>query len=98
MVRIALTGGIGTGKTHLSKHFVEMGIPVFYADEEAKKLYSEPEVIRFFSSTFGDVVISDGKIDFKKLSSLIFSDENARIRVNQYIHPLLFERFYQWEE
>lgn len=98
MVRIALTGGIGTGKTHLSKHFVEMGIPVFYADEEAKKLYSEPEVIRFFSSTFGDVVISDGKIDLKKLSDLIFSDENARIRVNQYIHPLLFERFYQWEE
>ena len=47
MVRIALTGGIGTGKTHLSKHFVEMGIPCFYADEEAKKLYSEPEVIRF---------------------------------------------------
>ena len=96
MVKIALTGGIGTGKTHLSKHFVEMGIPVFYADEEAKKLYSEPEVILFFSTTFGDLVISDGKIDLKKLSDLIFSDEKARMQVNQYIHPLIFKRFNQW--
>lgn len=96
MIKIVLTGGIGTGKTHLSKHFIEMGIPVFYADEEAKKLYSEPEVIRFFSTTFGDIVLSDGKIDFKKLSDLIFSDEKARAQVNQYIHPLLFEHFNQW--
>ena len=41
MLKIALTGGIGTGKTYLSKHFVEMGIPVFYADEEAKKIIAE---------------------------------------------------------
>ena len=46
MYRIALTGGIGTGKTYLSSHFIEMGIPVFYADDEAKKLYADPQFLQ----------------------------------------------------
>ena len=66
MLKIALTGGIGTGKTYLSKHFVEMGIPVFYADEEAKKLYNLPEVIQFFLTSFGDAVFTNQCLDFQK--------------------------------
>jgi dephospho-CoA kinase len=41
MLKIGLTGGIGTGKTYLSTHFRDMGVPVYYADDEAKKLYRQ---------------------------------------------------------
>ncbi|HNX22300.1 MAG TPA: dephospho-CoA kinase [Bacteroidales bacterium] len=96
MLKIALTGGIGTGKTYLSKHFVEMGIPVFYADEEAKKLYNLPEVIQFFHSNFGEAVFTNQNLDFQKLASVVFSHQEFRLLVNKFIHPLVFEKFEEW--
>jgi len=96
MLKIALTGGIGTGKTYLSKHFVEMGIPVFYADEEAKKLYNLPEVIQFFLTSFGDAVFTNQSLDFQKIAQFVFSNEESRLMVNNYIHPLVFKKFEEW--
>ncbi len=96
MLKIVLTGGIGTGKTYLSKHFLDMGIPVFYADEEAKKLYSEPEVIKFFNNRFGESVFTNQQLDFHKLAQIVFSDPLLRFEVNQYIHPLVFQKFESW--
>lgn len=96
MLKIVLTGGIGTGKTYLSKHFIDMGIPVFYADEEAKKLYNDPEVIQFFYHRFGESIFSNQKLDFLKLANLVFSDPALRLEVNQYIHPLVFQKFEKW--
>ena len=63
MYKIALTGGIGTGKTYLSTHFIEMGIPVFYADAEAKKLYSEPRFLQRIRESFGEEVFTPGRPD-----------------------------------
>lgn len=96
MLKIALTGGIGTGKTYLSKHFVEMGIPVFYADEEAKKLYNLPEVIQFFRTNFGEAVFTNQSLDFQKLAQFVFSNDESRLLVNNYIHPLVFKKFEEW--
>ena len=96
MLKIALTGGIGTGKTYLSKHFVEMGIPVFYADEEAKNLYSLPEVIQFFHTNFGEAVFTNQSLDFQKLAVVVFTNEESRLLVNKYIHPLVFTKFEEW--
>lgn len=96
MLKIALTGGIGTGKTYLSKHFIEMGIPVFYADEEAKKLYSEEEVIQFFKIHFGETVFTNHQLDFTKISEQVFSNQDQLSKVNQFIHPKVFKKFEDW--
>ena len=96
MLKIALTGGIGTGKTYLSKHFIEMGIPVFYADEEAKKLYADPQVIQFFKNHFGDSVFSNQQLDFKKIATLVFSNSDSLTLANQFIHPLVLSKFEEW--
>jgi dephospho-CoA kinase len=96
MLKIALTGGIGTGKTYLSRHFIEMGIPVFYADEEARKLYSDPIVLLQIKAKFGTSVFTGQQIDFTKLAALVFSDAEALDWINRLIHPIVLHQFDQW--
>jgi dephospho-CoA kinase len=98
MQKIALTGGIGTGKTFVSKFFVDVGIPVYNADEEAKKLYDEPEIIRLIVAKFGQEVLTNSKVDFYKLASLIFDDSEKIRQINGIIHPVLMEHFNNWAE
>ncbi len=98
MRKIAITGGIGTGKTYISKFFVQMGIPVFYADEEAKKCYVLPEVIETIHSYFGDAVFRNNKIDFKKMAKFVFQDAEKREIINRLIHPKVLEAFDTWAE
>lgn len=97
--RIALTGGIGTGKTYLSKHFVEMGIPVFYADDEAKKLYNDPEFVSLLADNFGPVILDcNGRLNFKKFSEVIFKNENNLLKINELVHPKVMKLFEKWME
>ena len=96
MKKYALTGGIGTGKTFISKDFIRRGIPVFYADEEAKKLYARPDIILKVRQLFGDQILTGNKLDFKKISSIIFADPDAQKRLEALIHPLVMEAFEQW--
>jgi dephospho-CoA kinase len=98
MKKIAITGGIGTGKTYISRLFIQMGIPVFYADEEAKKCYEEPEIIEAFHSYFGDKVFTDKKIDFKKMAKYVFQEPKERERINKLIHPRVMKNFDAWAE
>ncbi len=94
--KIALTGGIGTGKTYLSRHFVEMGIPVFYADVEAKKLYQDPDFVANLSYTFGDVLLPDGTVDLRKMGAIVFADEEKLQTLNKMIHPRVMQMFEEW--
>ena len=96
MKRVAITGGIGTGKTYISHFFVQMGIPVFYADEDAKKCYEDAEIIESIHSYFGDKVFTDKKIDFNKLAEYVFQDPKKKEFINQLIHPKVMERFDAW--
>ncbi len=98
MQKIALTGGIGTGKTYISKFFIDFGIPVYYADEEAKKLYDEPEIMTLIAAQFGESVFTDRKIDLHKLAKLLFDNSVNINRINEIIHPILMERFNKWAE
>ena len=98
MTEIGLTGNIGSGKTTVCRIFESLGIPVFYSDLEAKKLYSIQEVKQQIRQTLGDEVFnSDYEVDFKKLASVIFSDKNALDFINNLIHPLVFERYTRWK-
>lgn len=94
--KIALTGGIGTGKTYLSRHFVEMGIPVFYADVEAKKLYHDADFVAVLIRTFGNVLLPDGTVDLRKMGAMVFADEEKLQTLNKLIHPRVMQMFKEW--
>lgn len=96
MYKIALTGGIGTGKTYLSKHFIQMGIPVFYADDEAKKLYANADFIQKLEALFGSSIMTNGQVSIQKLSQLVFTDEESLQRLNRLVHPRVMELFEAW--
>lgn len=97
MIKVAVTGNIGSGKTAICNVFEVLGIPVFYADKEAKKLYSDPEVLEAIAQQFGPTVFSsDNTLDSRALASVIFSDKKALRFINELIHPRVFEMFDQW--
>lgn len=93
---IGLTGGIGSGKSTIARLFQAEGIPVYIADEEAKKILDLPETIKKVSQTFGDSIIFDGKIDRKKLSEIVFKNPGKLKILNDLIHPLVKKHFDDW--
>ncbi|TVQ11995.1 MAG: dephospho-CoA kinase [Bacteroidetes bacterium] len=97
MRKVAVTGNIGSGKTAICSVFEVLGIPVFYADKEAKKLYADPEVLKKITEKFGThVVTPNNTLDTRALASIIFNDKKSLEFVNQLIHPRVFELFDQW--
>jgi len=95
-IKIALTGGMGTGKTYISKQFVDIGIPVFYADEEAKKLYLSEKVLDFFAEKYGDSFFTDNRLDLSKLAAFVFSNIENKKQIEDFIHPLVMQQFEEW--
>jgi dephospho-CoA kinase len=95
---VGLTGGIGSGKTTVSKLFLNLGVPVFYADEEAKKLYEDADVVAQVKNLLQSdaVVDEEGRINRAAIASIIFANETKRQALNQLIHPLVAQRFFNW--
>ena len=99
MIKLGLTGNIGSGKTTVSKVFESLGVPIFYADKEAKKLYSLDPVKERVLLLFGKSTINDlGEIDFKLLSDIVFKDKNKLEQLTNIIHPLVFKNYHMWLE
>lgn len=93
---IGLTGGIGSGKTTVARQFEALGIPVFYSDEEAKKCYSDPQIMASVAELAGDDVFQNGILDRKLLAVRIFASDDLRKRINDLIHPRVREAFVQF--
>ena len=93
---IGLTGGIGSGKTLVSRVFMHLGVPVYCADEQAKKLYDNKDILQALQKIFKEPIIADGKLDKKKLASVVFNDKDSLNRLNAFIHPLVKEDFISW--
>ncbi len=99
MIKVGITGGIGSGKTYVCTVFEKMGVPVFYADEEAKKISESDAVISKIVETFGASILgADNKLDRKKLSERVFSNPGELKKLNAIIHPLVKKRFENWLE
>jgi dephospho-CoA kinase len=97
MIKVGLTGGIGSGKSLVGEIFNRLGIPVFNADTEAKIITNNDfDVIQKLKSEFGNDIYFDDEIDRKKLASIIFNDQNALTKVNAIIHPKVREYFNKW--
>ena len=89
MLKIGLTGGIGSGKSEVSKFFHSWGAYIFDADKEAKDIINnnidaQKEIIKEFGS---DVVNLDQNIDKQKLARIAFQDEFHQLALNSIIHP-----------
>ena len=93
---IGLTGGIGSGKTMVAKHMESLGIPVYIADDEAKKLMATDEVIREVSNEFGKEVINNGTLNRRKLAELVFNNPEKLQKLNKIIHPYVKRHFDDW--
>jgi dephospho-CoA kinase len=99
MIKVGLTGGIGSGKTIVAKVFEQLNVPVFYADEEAKRLlYNDEEIIKQLRDRFGDSIFDENGINKASLASLIFNDSIALRDVNRIIHPRVRKEFANWAE
>jgi len=99
MKKVAITGNIGSGKSTVSKIFDVMGVPVFYADIEARLLYYREDLKQQLKVLFGEVIFNNtNEIDTKKLAEIIFSDSSKLLTINNIIHPLVFEKYSEWLE
>ncbi|MFM9987577.1 dephospho-CoA kinase [Flavobacterium sp.] len=93
---IGLTGGIGSGKTTIARLFEAEKIPVYIADDEAKKIMILPETIRLVAAHFGQEFIVNNQIDRKKLSEIVFNHPEKLKELNKIIHPLVKKHFDNW--
>ena len=99
MVKVGLTGGIGSGKTTVSNFLLEYGIPVYNSDSLGKKLMNTNlELINDIVNIFGESVYNNGILNTNLLSSIVFSDAEKIKQLNNLVHPKVAEDFKQWVE
>ena len=97
MYSVGLTGGIGSGKSLISKVFNAFGIPVFNTDKQAKELYKDATFLQEIVNTFGTSIIENGEFKPQNLADIVFNDPQALAKLNQLIHPKVLERYQQWQ-
>lgn len=94
---VALTGGIGCGKTTVLHQFQTIGIPCFVADEVAGGYYNDPSFLQQIRALFGDsVLLPDGTADKKAIAQIVFSDTEALRHLNDLVHPRVWHDFLQF--
>ena len=99
MIKVGVTGGIGSGKTLICEIFERLGIPVFNADVEAKEIYNtDKKVIEQVQQLFGHDIYHQGKLKRDVLAKIIFNDSKALDKVNAIVHPKVREYFIDWTE
>jgi len=97
MLKVALTGNIGSGKTLICRFFEILGVPVFYADSEAKKLYENKNILLKVKQEFGEEILtSQGNLNKTLLAEKIFTNKENLKKINGIIHPEVFKIFEEW--
>ena len=97
MFKVGLTGGIGSGKSTVARMFGVLGIPVFNADEESKRLLREDDgVKRAVIAAFGPGIYPDGELDRTGLAVIVFNDPEALAKLNAIAHPAVRKQLGIW--
>jgi len=97
MIKVGLTGGIGSGKTTVAKLFVELGIPVYIADTEAKRLMRTSKAIkRKLMEEFGEKAYIKNKLNRVFLADIVFNDKKKLDAINKIVHPSVEISFKRW--
>ncbi len=95
--RLGVTGGIGSGKSTVCKVFCALGVPVFYADHEARVIMdNDTDIMGKINSAVGRDMYRNGSLDRVELAKLIFNDEILLGKINSIVHPAVFDRFADW--
>ena len=100
MLKIGITGGIGSGKSTVCRVFSVMGIPVFEADKVARKLMDTDEeihekLVRLFGAA---VYLPDQTVNRKYLAGIVFKDPSLLTKLNEIVHPVVRKTFFKWCE
>ena len=91
MLKVGLTGSIGTGKSTVEEIFKELGAYTIDADKVVHSLLENPEIIEKIRQAFGDEVIKNGKVNKKKLAEIVFSDYKKKKILESILHPQVFK-------
>src|SRR4029079_19698888 len=99
MLKIGLTGGIGSGKTTVAKIFELLNVPVYYADDASKRLYhTDQDLVKNIKKHFGEDVYSNEQLNRSKLAAIVFNDPSKLELLDQLVHPPTIRDAVQWME
>ena len=99
MIRIGITGGIGSGKTYVCQLLQQRGIPVYHCDDEAKRLMTESPLIRQRLTRFlGADAYTPSGLNKPLIARYLFADQRHAERINRIVHPVVRQDFLLWTE
>jgi dephospho-CoA kinase len=97
MIKVGITGGIGSGKTMVCSVFESFGIPVYYADTRARELMTENDHLKSeLIQYFGDRIFENNQLNRTKLAQIIFNNSDALNYINSIVHPAVGNDFGSW--
>ncbi|HHV04336.1 MAG: dephospho-CoA kinase [Bacteroidales bacterium] len=97
MITLGITGGIGSGKSYVTRIFSALGIPYYDSDARTKQLYrDDPDLKEILTGLFGPDIYRDEKPDIRKMALLIFSNQQLLKKVNMLVHPYVVRDFMKW--
>lgn len=95
---IGITGGIGSGKTSVSKFIIEAGFPVYFTDDRAKQIMNESDEIKnYLTKKYSNNIYINNLLNTKLLASYVFKDTKALNELNEIVHPKVFDDFEIWK-
>jgi dephospho-CoA kinase len=97
MLKVGITGGIGSGKSMVCRVFETLGIPVFYADSAAKQLMEkDAALVSSIKQLFGEDIYANGKLKREKVSSIVFKKPELLQELNKLVHPATISYGKEW--
>lgn len=97
MIKLGLTGGIGSGKSTVARIFESFGVPVYFADERAKSIMNQNDAIKkAIIEEFGKESYAQGKLNRKYISSIVFGNIESLKKLNHIVHPAVAVDFKNW--
>jgi dephospho-CoA kinase len=97
MLKIGLTGGIGSGKTTVAQVFELLGVPVYYADAASRRLYhTDAELMQQIKANFGEDMYESNQLNRVKMAAVVFSDPEKLELLNRLVHPPTIRDAEKW--
>lgn len=94
---VGLTGGIGSGKSTVAKMFLQLGVPVYFADLEAKKLMNtSPDLRKGIVELFGEMAYKNDQLNTSFIAEIVFKNSEKLQKLNELVHPAVKEDFQNW--
>ena len=100
MFKVGLTGGIGSGKSYVAKRFAALGIPIYYADKEAKRLMIQDKTLKAdIKELLGtEAYYKNGRLNKLYVAGKIFKDKKLLAGINNLVHPAVKRDFLDWSD